>query len=136
MPANDNFANATILTGSVASANGSNLATSRQTGEPAHASNRASHSVWFRWTAPSSGLVFLSTIGSSFDTVLAVYTGSTLASLQPVSSDDDSGGNSTSLVGFNATTGTVYSFAVDGYSGVTGNYALQLLLSSGAPAND
>ena len=136
VPANDNFADATILTGSVASANGSNGATSRQTGEPAHASNRASHSVWFRWTAPSSGLVFVSTIGSSFDTVLAVYTGSTLASLQPVSSDDDSGGNSTSLVGFNATTGTVYSFAVDGYSGVTGNYALNLLLSSGAPAND
>lgn len=135
-PANDNFASATALTGSVASANGSTAATSRESGEPAHAGYTASRSVWFRWTAPSSGLVFLSTIGSSFDTVLAVYTGSTLASLQPVSSDDDSGGNSTSLVGFNATTGTVYSFAVDGYSGATGNYALNLLLSSGAPAND
>ena len=135
-PANDNFANATTITGSVASANGSNVATSRETGEPAHAGYTASRSVWFRWTAPSNGLVFISTIGSSFDTVLAVYTGSTLASLQPVSSDDDSGGNSTSLVGFNATSGTIYSFAVDGYSGAAGNYAVNLILSAGAPAND
>ena len=135
-PANDNFASATALTGTTANFSGSTAAASRESSEPAHAGYTASRSVWFRWTAPTSGLVLLSTVGSSFDTLLAVYTGSTLANLQPIISDDDSGGNSTSLLAFNAISGTVYMVAVDGYAGAAGNYSLSLTLFSGAPAND
>ncbi len=135
-PTNDNFAAATILTGSTATNPGVTVAASRESGEPAHAGYTAAHSVWFRWTAPSNGLLQLSTIGSSFDTVLAVYTGSALGSLLSVASDDDSGGSSTSLLSFNAVSGTTYYFAVDGYHGASGNYVLNLSLLSGAPAND
>ncbi len=135
-PANDNFASSTILTGSAATFNGSTVNASREGGEPAHAGYPAARSVWFRWVAPSSGLVTLSTSGSAFDTVLAVYTGSALASLAPVASNDDSDVDPTSLLTFTASSGTAYSFAIDGYDGATGNYALRLTLASGSATNN
>jgi len=56
------------------------------------------------------------TAGSSFDTVLAVYTGSAVNSLTAVASDDDFGGEVASQVQFNAVAGTVYHVAIDGAS--------------------
>src|SRR5262249_53814432 len=46
--------------------------------------------VWFAYTPPRDGPVTISTCGSSFDTVLAVYTGDCNA-LSPVICDDDDG---------------------------------------------
>ena len=66
-------------------------------------------------TAPASGLVTMDTVGSAFDTILAVYTNDTLVSLTNVVSDEDSGGFLTSAVQFNAVAGTVYQIAVDGF---------------------
>src|SRR5258706_9153822 len=51
----------------------------------------------------ANGVATLHTRGSTFDTVLAVYQGSSLGSLVAVAADDDSGGNLTSEVRFNAT---------------------------------
>jgi thiol-disulfide isomerase/thioredoxin len=68
----------------------------------------------------------MSTAGSSFDTVLAVYLGPALASLTPVISDDDSGSNSTSRVNFRAIAGETYYIAVDGFQGATGNIRLAI----------
>jgi len=39
----------------------------------AHAGEVGGHSVWFRWTAPASGPVDFNTVGSDFNTTLAVY---------------------------------------------------------------
>lgn len=45
-----------------------------QPNEPNHAGQSTPlHSVWWKWTAPKSGEVRLSTAGSSFDTTLAAY---------------------------------------------------------------
>src|SRR5439155_26187964 len=64
---------------------------------------------------------------SSFDTVLAVYTGSTLAGLVPVASNDDTEGHLTSsLVSFNASAGTSYQIAVDGFGGSSGDISLSV----------
>jgi hypothetical protein len=135
-PANDNFAAATVLVGGSAVGSGATNLASSETGEPAHAASVATRSVWFRWTATGTGPVTVSTAGSAFDTVLAAYTGSAVGTLQLVASDDDGGGSSTSLLTFSATSGVVYSLAIDGYNGSAGNFSLSLALSQGAPSND
>jgi len=80
--------------------------------------------VWYRWTAPTNGVATFSTVGSSFDTLLAVYTGSSVDALTPVSSDEDDGGFFTSLLQFNARAGTNYAVALDGFSGAQGGFVL------------
>ena len=135
-PANDNFANALALTGPNVSTTGRNTGASAQPGEPAHAGSTATNSVWWTWTAPTAGAVTVSTAGSDFDTVLAVYTGAAVNALTPVASDDQGGGNNTSLLNFNPVAGTTYRLAVDGYLGAVGNIVLSLVQGGGAPGND
>ena len=124
VPANNDFANATSinLTGSSIQLTGTNIAATRQSGEPAHAGANApnGHSVWWKWTAPGSGSTTIDTLGSNFDTVLAVYTGSSVSALTAVASNDDaqSGVVRTSSVTFNAVSGTTYDIAVDGWGSV------------------
>ncbi|HKS35732.1 MAG TPA: hypothetical protein VJW76_00985, partial [Verrucomicrobiae bacterium] len=84
-PANDNFADRTILTGTEISVTGSNVGATREDGEP-NANGPGSivqyvNSVWWSWTAPTNGLVVLQTGASDFATVVEVYTGSALANL-------------------------------------------------------
>src|SRR5436305_1314396 len=100
VPANDNFANAAIISGIAGQVLGSNTNASLEVGEPALVSTTTGialqgSTVWYQWTAPSSGNVTFDTIGSSFDTVLRVATGSAVDSLTDVAGDDDSGGNLT-----------------------------------------
>lgn len=125
--AGDDFEAAIPLAGASTTASATNLACTRQTGEPNHAGLAVSKSVWFAWSAPMSGKVSLSTAGSNFRTVLAVYSGPTLAGLQPVVSAVD---NSTSRAGceviFEAMAGQLYYFAVDGKDGGEGRVALSL----------
>jgi hypothetical protein len=125
-PANDNFANRTALCGLTASATGTNLGATKQSGEPDHAGNAGGKSVWWKWTADYDCSVQIDTIGSSFNTLLGVYTGSSVSALTTVASDDDGGGSGTSKVTFNATAGTTYQIAVDGFGGATGSVALHV----------
>ncbi len=131
-PANDNFSDAASVSGLTGTINGTNVNATGETGEPIHwnLSGTAS-SVWYRWTAPATGLASLDTVGSSLDTILAVYTGSTLANLSRLTQDDDRGGNRTSLVSFSATAGTTYYLAVGGASsGARGAFRLNWQLSA------
>jgi hypothetical protein len=115
-PANDAFASSRALTGSTGTLSATNVAASKETGEPKHAGRVGGRSVWFTWTSPGTGVVTIDTFGSKFDTVLAVYTGVNVGSLRSIASNDDSGGVQ-SKVSFNATVGTVYRVAVDGTGG-------------------
>ena len=124
-PANDAFVNATTLTGTNGSVTGSSIGATKEPGEPAHAFNAGGASIWFSWQAPISGAVTFDTIGSDFDTLLGVYTGSSVSSLTVVASDDDIGGGIyQSLVQFVASAGTTYKIAVDGYDGEFGSVVL------------
>src|SRR4026209_1677715 len=78
---NDSFASAWALSGIAASTNGSNANTTKESGEPNHANNQGGRSVWFTWVAPTNGLAQIDTLGSSFNTLLAVYTGNTVNGL-------------------------------------------------------
>jgi hypothetical protein len=124
VPPNDNFASATVISGSQGSTNGTNIRATKETGEPNHAGNSGGASVWYNWTAPASGSVTIDTIGSTFDTVLAVYTGSSVGSLTTIASDAGSPGNGASRVTFTATSGTTYRIAVDGFNDAMGNLVL------------
>jgi len=128
---NDNFANRTAITpattaGGTVNVIGNNAGFTRETGEPNHWTNSAGyHSAWWRFTPASSGNVTISTAGSSFDTVLSVYTGSSLTALNRVAFNDDFGGTSQSSVTFAATAGTQYQIAVASYyDGTTGSISL------------
>src|SRR5206468_4372667 len=96
-------------------------------GEPNHAGNSGGKSIWWTWTAPSAGSVTINTRGSSFDTLLGVYTGGSVSGLTAVASNDDIGGGVLqSTVTFNAVGGTTYRIAVDGYNGASGNVTLNI----------
>jgi hypothetical protein len=126
-PLNDNFANAEALPGSFSSVPGITVNATKEPGEPNHAGNPGGHSVWYQWTALDTKAVTIDTLGSSFNTLLAVYTGSSLSGLSVVAGNDDIGpGILQSRVTFSATAGTVYQIAVDGFNGAAGNLILTL----------
>ena len=121
----DVFADAIQISGASGAASGSNVGASKESGEPAHAGNRGGASVWWRWAASATGETTFDTRGSSFDTLLAVYTGASVGSLTRVASNDDIGGGVLqSQVTFTARQGQVYYIAVDGYGGATGTIVL------------
>jgi len=94
-PANDNFANAWTLTGPSTATNGSTSLPSfatKEAGEPNHAGLVGGRSVWFNWTAPTNGTTRITTLGSSFNTLLAVYTGNAVNSLTLIAANDNAGG--------------------------------------------
>ena len=111
---NDDFVDATEIVGSTALVMGHNLLTSKETGEPDHSGSLASfRSVWWEWTAPSSGPVRVSTCDSSTDdTFLGVYTGVAVNALVQVAQNDDFCSQRAALT-FTAAAGTTYAIAVD-----------------------
>jgi hypothetical protein len=123
-PANDNFANAQVISGCSGSVNGANVGATKESGEINHLSTTndpnggGTRSIWYSWQAPSTGIVTVDTAGSTFDTVLGVYTGTAVNSLTVIAQQDDvvPGTVRTSTITFNATAGTTYKIAVDGYN--------------------
>jgi len=135
-PANDNFADAEIISGQSGSVFGSNVGATTEAGEPAHAGTSGGGSVWYRWTASADLFMEFDTFGSGFDTVLAVYTGNQVSSLNELVSNDDAG-SLQSLVQFPAVSGTVYYIAVGGYSTFSrGSIVLNWAEVPSPPAND
>lgn len=132
-PANDKFVDGIRLTGSLATASGSNVDATRESGEPRHGSNGGGKSVWWTWTAPASGIVTIDTLGSSFKTVLGVYTGTSATRLRKVSGISTSVSGAAAF-GFFAKAKQSYRIAVDGVGGATGNINLRVKTWSGTPA--
>ena len=126
-PANDSFANAAIIGGALETnvvLSASNVGATFELGEPFHADSPSGRSVWWTWTATVNGSVSISTEGSGFDTLLGVYTGSSVGGLVSVISSDDEVGKKTSRVLFRAIGGETYRIAVDGFQGESGDIVL------------
>lgn len=113
-PANDMFAGRQEITGTEGLEIGENVQATAQDGEPTIGTHLPLKTIWYSWTAPESGDYRFSTEGSSFNTVMGIYTGSSLFALTEVASNDDADGYTTSAVTFTATAGTTYSIVVDG----------------------
>jgi hypothetical protein len=115
-PANDDFADATVLNGEIlpngvysASAGGFTWNATKEPEEPAHGGDPGGASVWYAWTAPSSGTYGLAGCGR-FTSLLGVYTGDSLTTLNSVIGAAPCDG----LVLLRAAAGTTYRIAVDG----------------------
>jgi Ca2+-binding RTX toxin-like protein len=128
-PINDNFANRIVLPAIAINLPGTNLEATAEAGEPPFPVpfSAPNETVWWTWTAPSSGNFNLTTAGSNFDTVLAVFTGNAVNALTLVgSNDEDDSVSRQSLVNFNAVAGTSYQIAVDGFLNIKGNINLSI----------
>lgn len=142
-PANDNFANATTISGTSGTTTGSTTNATRETGEPNHWTGATSPSagtasIWFTFVAAGTGQATISTCGSGFDTIMAVYTGTVVNGLTRVVDGDDTatGVCSSTLqsrVQFTAVQGTTYRIAVDGWGTNKGAATLNWTLPA-APA--
>lgn len=135
-PGNDAFANRTTFSGNSGSTSSVTLLSTKESGEPNHAGNSGGKSVWWKWTAPAAGQFSLDTHGSSFDTLLAVYTGNSVSALTTIASNDNDGtaGGTSSLL-LQAQAGKEYAIAVDGVSGAAATAILNWSLNTTANAN-
>ncbi len=136
-PANDDFADAQPIDGSIeeeegaelasywASANGFNWNASKETGEPEHAGNPGGASVWYSWTAPESGVAHLNLCCGSW--LLGLYTGSSVSGLTGIAPTLSSPPGS-----FPVSAGTTYRIAVDGPlvgTSTMGSFDLSIFMS-------
>jgi len=124
LPLTDDFGPAAPLVplgGAEGVGSGTNVGATRESGETNHVGKAGGTSVWLAWVAPARGIATFSTRGSSFDTLLAVYTGDAVTNLTAIAADEDDGGFLTSQLSFNATAGTTYRIAVDGFAGAVGH---------------
>ncbi len=137
----DAFAAAPPISSSAGSIAGTTVGATRETGEPGHATCSysgctGSASIWYAWTAPANGTLTINTTLSSFDTLLALYTGDLVASLTRIADNDDidtSRGIFQSQVSAPVTAGITYRVAVDGYGTSTGTSTLGWSFVSTAP---
>lgn len=118
----DDFADRTLITGTNGLFFATNTVATSEPGEPLHAGKPGGRSVWYSWTAPATGIATIRTVGSLFDTLLGIYTGSSVENLSRVASDEDRGGFYTSMARFNALAGTNYYIAVDAFGGLGGEF--------------
>jgi hypothetical protein len=146
-PANDNFANAEVISGEQAPSAvstttgrgvaGSNENATAETGEPQHNGNAASGaSVWYKWTAPATAnykfftLSPFSYMGMSYTShAVSIYSGSSVGALTSVASGQNA------PVRLSATANTVYYIAVSGSSGYESSFYLDWQRAV-PPAND
>ena len=89
-PPNDHFVNASKFAPSGGTVLSDNRFATIEPLEPYHAGVLSRDaSLWWKWSPGADGPVVVDTAGSTFDTVLAVYTGSAVDNLREVVSVDD-----------------------------------------------
>lgn len=133
-PPGDEFYRPFELSGLNATARASNRAATVQQFETALVAGSSLRTLWWTWTAPTNGIYRLSTRGSSFDTVLGLYTGANLAALTTVGvNNDELAGPPTSLLKFTGIAGRQYRIAVDGFREAAGDVQLTLALETPLP---
>jgi hypothetical protein len=129
IPPNDFFTNSTVISNDTnkISVIGTNLLATSEPKEPKIGNNPVGgHSLWWNWTAPSNGIVTISTIGSTFSTLLGVFTGDSVSNLTQIAANS-SGASSQVKVPVSA--GSTYQIDVDGKNGASGLIELNLAFS-------
>jgi PASTA domain len=124
-PPNDDFADAQVLSGDSGSIDGTTIGSTVEDDEPYHL-DYAWNSVWYAWTPPSSGWATFETCGSALYSAIAVYTGSTLSALSPVTASGSGCADySSTRFSFEAAGGTVYRIAIAGWEGDRNSFTLR-----------
>ena len=96
-PANDNFANASNITTTNFTDTKDSSGATTETNDPTPACSQIFgfpvtgrvNTIWYKVAPTGSGTASIDTIGSSYDTVLSVWSGTSQASLAPVACNDD-----------------------------------------------
>lgn len=137
-PGNDAFWQATPVSALPFSTTDTSRGATTDTGDPTPSCEPSSQAtVWFRLSLGESTRVDLSTFGSKFDTVVAVYQGADAGHLTEVACNDDdvSTGSQQSRLSFAAGAGGTYFIQLGGYEGASGRYTLALVADP-RPLND
>lgn len=115
---NDNFVNAHLLNDTNGSLQHDNTTATREVGEPSQVAGNGGRSLWYSFSNASDGSLTVDLSGSDFDTVLEVFTGSSLSSLRLVAVSDDAASppSLTSKVVLNTTGNVTYWIRLSGYS--------------------
>ena len=132
----DNFDQANRLTLPV-NVSGSTIQATTESGEPLFCGSKAmGKTVWFKVIPDAAGALTVTTTGSDFDTMLAIYTGSSLPGLQQSGCNDDAGGSDqTSRLFLMVTGGETYYFQLGGYQSASGQFNLQAALDTSGKAD-
>jgi IPT/TIG domain len=117
-PSNDNYSSAKHVVGASWYSAADNTSATTQSGENIGLDFEITgysvyHTLWFKWTAPASGSVTVSTDGSSVDdTAIAIFTGSSLSHSSRKAWNDQqsglSGSNLSQINSFKVSKGTTY----------------------------
>jgi hypothetical protein len=122
-PPNDRFASAIAL-GVPGSATADTRGATTESGEPQPTCGAVGKTIWYTLTSATPRSVTITTAGSTYDTILAVYTGSSLATLSQVACNDQDPSLTpppgTSKLSLTLTPGQDYFVQVGGVPGVGG----------------
>jgi hypothetical protein len=142
-PSNDYFFGAQEISGNSATVAGTTLLATREPDEPDHYPDDpffllGEHSVWYSWTAPSSGPVEMNTCQAKISSTIAVYTGSDLSTLSRVANNRTACPSAPfgSKVAFDAVAGTTYKIAVAEPGGDYTQNTFTLEVIAGTPPTD
>jgi hypothetical protein len=131
-PPNDNYANASIITGNYGTIGINTVQAIKESNEQNHTVNAGGLSVWYRWhsTVSDCALTF-TTSGSNFNTTLAVYEyreNGNVGDLLPIAANDDGfpGLNTSSFVTIKVEPNKDYYIAVDGHNDGSGAIASRI----------
>jgi len=122
-PANDNFANASVISALPFDDSVDTIAASLEAGEPTPSCDfgQTDRTVWYAFTPNTSGPISANFNFSDFNTVMAAFTGSSLANLTEVGCSIFS-----DTLTFQATANTTYYFQVGGIFGDGGPVGFHL----------
>lgn len=126
-PDNDAFSGAQTISGSSVRVPANNSGGSREANEPSLLGYTGGRSLWYRWVAPRSAKFQVSVTSSYFDSIVGVYTGTSLSNLSLIAANDNANtsGNTSSLCTLSAVEGTTYMIKVDTTSSSsTGQFVL------------
>lgn len=141
---NDAWSGARALSGLSGQTTDDNTAATTEPGEPALDAGYGGATKWYSITPSTDATAVVDTLGSSFDTVLGVYTGSAVSSLSRVTFNDDHMNNGSytlrSRVEFAANANTTYWVRVASWGSARGsitvNWDLTPACTSPAIPND
>ena len=104
----------------------------KEAGEPNHCGEPGGASFWFTYQPPLDGLLTVDSIGTTFNNVIAIYTGpgDSYATLVPVGCSSTNSGNGNEVATFSCMAGTNYYVVSDGVGGAVGTVNLNYSLAA------
>jgi hypothetical protein len=127
-PPNDDISHATVIPRLPFNDTLDTTAATTSPSDPAACDNTVNATVWYKFTAPASGIISLDTAGSNYQTAVSAYSGSPGALLQIAC-----GVNATNI--FAVSKGTTYYFMVAAFPQQGGSLHFRVNVKPDVPAN-